>query len=103
MPSPAVLKALVIALGVAVAGALVAVVYGIVRTVPEVIAPAGEPPAVASETMLRQPAGSALVGVTSTGSRLHIAVTGGGLPDRIITVDSTTGVTIGTIWLSDPR
>ncbi len=102
MPSAGALKGLVIALGVAIALALAMVVYGLARLVPDVISSArglsdGTAPRV---TSLGQPIGTRMLGMMQDGSRWILQVTGGGLPDRVLVVES--GSVRETIFLSDP-
>jgi len=49
-------------------------------------------------TMLRQPAGSHIVTITTVGDRLGVLVTGGG-PDRILFVEPDSGKVAGQLML----
>jgi hypothetical protein len=102
MPSAGTLKGLVIALGVAIALALAMVVYGLARLVPDVVSTdrALSDGAAPHVTSLGQPNGTRLMGMTQNGSRWLLQVTGGGLPDRVLVVES--GLIRETIFLSDP-
>lgn len=99
------LKVLVIGLGLAIVVALGFVIYGFVRlsagTEPSssVTADATLP----TVTNLGQPEGSEIMDIAvAGGSRVVASVRGGGLPDRLVVVDSRTGQVIGTTYVSAP-
>jgi hypothetical protein len=54
-------------------------------------------PPVAIEASLNQPAGTRIVGVAGAGDRVAVHVTGGGLPDRILLVETARGRVVGTL------
>jgi flagellar biogenesis protein FliO len=88
------LKILVIVLGLAIVVALGFVIYGVARLgVQTAHAPVGAP----KLSNLGQPEGSTITALTNLGdSRLAVAVSGGGLPDRIVVLDLGTGQVVIT-------
>jgi hypothetical protein len=52
---------------------------------------------VAIEASLNQPAGTRIVGIAGAGERVAVHVTGGGLPDRILLVETARGRVVGTL------
>lgn len=49
------------------------------------------------EASLDQPAGTRIVSIAGAGERVAVHVTGGGLPDRILLVETARGRVVGTI------
>lgn len=96
------LKFLVGGLAVAIAVALVFVVYGIVRLVPAVTAPEPNLAKPEIDLKLQQPQGSEIVSASVSGNELVAVVRGGGLPERIVIADRGTGQIKQTVWISDP-
>ena len=88
------LKTLVIVLGLAIVVALGFVIYGVARLG---VQTAQQPVAAPVLSDLGQPEGSTISALTSVGEgRLAVALTGGGLPDRILVIDMATGRILAT-------
>jgi hypothetical protein len=51
--------------------------------------------------ILAEPAGTRIVGITSYGNRLAVALQGGG-PDRVVIVDPASGQNFGRLTLTHP-
>lgn len=86
------LKAAVIIMGVMiVAGTILLAVVVANRLSSRAAAPA------AIEATLNQPAGTRIVGIAGAGERVAVHVTGGGLPDRILLVETLRGRVVGTL------
>jgi hypothetical protein len=84
----------VIAMGVLI---LLVTTVVVVKLVKDMVS--GPPPSVTlTTTMLRQPAGSHIVTITTVGDRLGVLVSGGG-PDRILFVEPDTGKVAGQLML----
>jgi hypothetical protein len=96
------LKFLVAGLAVAIALALVFVVYGMMRLVPAVTAPDANLAKPEIDLKLQQPAGSEIVSASVSDNELVAVIRGGGLPDRIVIANRATGQVKQTVWISDP-
>jgi hypothetical protein len=107
-----IVKALSIALGVLIVGALGVLAYGLFyRTTPEkpqqenAASPMAVAPMVAIESFeavgLGQPVGSTVAGVTAQGTLVYLTVQGGGLPDRVLAVDIAKRRVLGRIEMGD--
>jgi len=92
------LKTLVIALGIAIIVALGFVIYGVARLG---VQTAQKPVATPTLPDLGQPEGTTITALTNVGdSRLAVALSGGGLPDRIVVLDLASGRILATSSLS---
>jgi len=54
------------------------------------------------EAGLGQPSGTRILGIAGGGDRVAVAVTGGGLPDRILVLDIARGRVVGTLTAEAP-
>jgi hypothetical protein len=83
----------VIAMGVLI---LLVTTVVVVKLVKDMVS--GPPSVSLTTTMLRQPAGSHIVTITTVGDRLGVLLSGGG-PDRILFVEPDTGKVAGQLML----
>lgn len=56
----------------------------------------------AIEASLGQPPGTRIVGIAGAGERVAVHVTGGGLPDRILLLETARGRVVGTLLPEAP-
>jgi len=91
------LKAAVIIMGVLIVAGTIALAVVIAN---RFSSRAAMPAAI--EASLNQPAGTRIVGIAGAGERVAVHVTGGGLPDRILLVETAHGRVVGTLVAEAP-